>query len=221
MFIYDKFSNNCLTFIFPQAPSEQNAVGQDTSTPTFVARIVLERTYQVQKKSVVAVFLRRKQVGTPAVVNIVCPRIAKPVLHGERWISHTNVECLKMRGGLELRIVQRIADLNFGVEYAMQQHVQFCERCRRRVLLLSANAQILARRFAKSAKKERSRATGRIVYRIGSTLELSKVKNHCDDSAHFRRSVELTFRFATFSSKVLHQVFVCVAKQVVVCRSVL
>ena len=49
-----------------------------------------------------------------------------------------------------------------------------------------------------------------------TTFKLAHIQNHRDDSAHFGWRVELPLGLATFSGKVLHQVFVCIAKKVVV-----
>ena len=189
---------------------------KDAGAASLTARIVLQGADKMQQECIISVLLRRQKIRIPSIVDVALPGIPEPILHRERGIGNADIKGFKMGGGLELRVVQRVSYLDLGVENAVEKHVQFRERGCRGVLLLPANAQILARGFAERAKEKRTRATGWIVYRIGRPFKLAHIQNHRDDSAHFGWRVELPFGLATFSGKVLHQVFVCVSKQVII-----
>ena len=201
--------------------TEKNAMRKNAGAASLMPGIVLQGADKMQQEGIISVLLRRQKIRVPPVVDVALPGVPKPVLHRERGIGNADVEGFKVRGGLELRIVQCVSDFYFSRCYAVKKHVQLRERGCRGILLLPIDTQILARRFAERAKEKRTRATGRIVYRIGRPFKLAHLQNHRDDAAHFGGRVELPFGLATFSGKILHQVFVCIAKKVVVGSPVL
>ena len=207
------FHDQVLTNFILGVPAEEHSMRQDAGSTSLVG---FHGGYEVEQECIVAAFGWRKQFTGPSVVLVILHSGGEPVLHREWWIGYAHIECAEHTALFELRVIQRVTHLYFSVAHTMEKHVELRQNGCAVILLLSANGHTSIAGFRQSSEKEGTRSTGRVVYgllRPGEFINAQHLRNH---TAHLGRSVELSLALSTLGGKILHQILVCVAKEIVI-----
>ena len=168
----------------------------------------------MQQEGIVAILGRRNpEVEPMEFVGLRIETIA-PCLRRERRIGHGKIERHQTVAVLEIRRGQGVVLPDFRRGAVVQNHVHLGQRGCGVVHFLPVNGDAV-RSFGGSLEQQRTGTTGGVVNR----LLAAPGPGHADDLGHderdFGRRVKLAFGFAGFRGEMPHQVFVCVAKNIV------
>ena len=199
------------------ATAKQHAVGQNAGA----FACALERADDVQQIGVIAL-LRRRLAPLKALEGIDGRRQpGSPGLVGERRIGDHIIIGAELLAILELGRSERIAREDIRRRKIMQNHVHAGETGGGHVLFLPLQRDVLAR-LCRDLQQQRAGAAGGIISRGGRHGISGRNADHLgDDPTDFGRGIKLTLALAAFGSKVPHQIFVGIAKDVVIVSTVL
>src|ERR1019366_2072859 len=178
----------------------------------------LERRENVQEKCVVAIFRRWNTESKAAIRVMFCVDAIAPRLAGEWWIRDHEIKRLQTALIGEVGTRKGVAFPYFRRRAVVQEHVHFCERPGRKIILLSVDRKIFSARafgFVVSLEEQRPGPARGIVNCLRAALCGTNSNYLCHDARNFRRGVELPLALAGLRCEMAHQIFISVTEKVI------
>jgi len=178
----------------------------------------------MEQEGIVAILLGRDAnlyPLAPTVVFILGFGALQPRFGREWRIGYDIVESLQLVFFLELRVVDGVALLDVGIDFAMKNHVHLSQAYSGIVFLLPIDGGTLGS-LTHGTQEERARPTcGVVDGGSPSVLGFGQSYNLSHHTTDLGRSIELPFALSTLGGKVLHQILIGITDEVVIGSAVL